>query len=107
MIPYHLHIQAGSTYARDFIYTNSDSSVADLDGFDALFQVRPSASSSELVLELVPSIDVATGKVSLVLTPEESASVATGQVYAIELSDGTVTLRLSEGQLVVSPEVVR
>lgn len=107
MIPYHLHIQAGSSYLREFLYQNSDGSVGDLTGFTAKFQVRPSASSGTLTLEIVPTINTTTGTVTLSITPAQTASLVTGSVYAIELTNGTVTSRLSEGQLVVSPEVVR
>jgi len=107
MIPYHLHIEAGATFAREFIYTNRDGSVADLTDFTAKFQVRTSASSNTVVLETIPTIDVPTSMVTLSLTPEETATLSTGSVYAIEITDGTIVLRLSEGQLVVSAEVVR
>jgi hypothetical protein len=103
MIPYHLHIEAGSTYLREFIYSDGSS----LAGFTAKFQIRPSVSSSTLTLETVPTVDVATSTVTLTLSATQTASLVTGSVYAIELTNGTVTMRLAQGQLVVSPEVVR
>jgi hypothetical protein len=105
MIPYHLHIEAGSTFLRELIY--SDGYIPSLTGYTAKFQVRPSSSSSTLTLETTPAIDVATATITLILTPAQTASLVTGSVYAIELTNGTITTRLSQGQLVVSPEVVR
>lgn len=107
MIPYHLHIQAGSTFSRQFFYLNSDGSVPALAGYSAKFQVRPTAASATKTLETVPTINVTTGAVELALTATQTATLATGSVYAIELTNGTIVLRLAEGQLVVSPEVVR
>lgn len=107
MIPYHLHIQAGSTYERSFIYTDDQNLQVDLAGYTAKMQIRPTAASSTLTLDLTPTIDNATGEVFLVLTPSQTATLVSGFVYALELSNGVKTFRLSEGQLVVSPEVVR
>lgn len=107
MMFYHLHLQAGTTFVREFLYTNSDGSFADLDGYTATFQVRPTASSETLVIETNPEIDYETSVVTLALTSEETATLPNGSVYAIELSNETLTFILSEGQLVVSPEVVR
>lgn len=107
MIPYHLHIQAGATYLREFVYKNEDGTVADLTGFTAKFQIRPTVTSNTLTLEIIPTIDVPTGVVTLALTPTQTAGLITGFVYAVELTNGTITVRLSEGQLVISPEVVR
>lgn len=103
MIPYHLHIEAGSTYLREFIYSDGSS----LTGYTAKFQIRPTVSSSTLTLETVPTIDVATSTITLTLSATQTASLVTGSVYAIELTNGTITKRLAQGQLVVSPEVVR
>lgn len=105
MIPYHLHIQAGSTFTRQFVY--ADSSIPSLTGYSAKFQVRPTSASATKTLETVPTIDVVTGTVTLLLTAVQTATLSTGSVYAIELTNGTITTRLSEGQLVVSAEVVR
>lgn len=107
MIPYHLHIQAGTTFALEFVYSNTDGTVPSLTGYTAKFQVRPTYSSATLTLETTPTIDVPTATVSLNLTPVQTALLTNGFVYAIELSNQTNTFRLVEGQLVVSPEVVR
>lgn len=107
MIPYHLHIQAGTTFSREFVYSNTDGTLPSLTGYTAKFQVRPTYSSAILTLETTPTIDVPTATVSLNLTAAQTATLTTGFVYAIELSNLTNTFRLSDGQLVVSPEVVR
>lgn len=104
---YHLHLQAGSTFVREFFYSNPDGSFSDLTGYVATFQVRPTSSSATLILQTTPEIDYETSVVTLALTAEETAPLSTGSVYAIELSNETVTFVLSQGQLVVSPEVVR
>ena len=104
-----LYIEAGATFSREVTYTNADGTVFDLTDYTAELQVRETATSATAVITKTPSIDVPTGVVSWTFTATETALLtASKYVYAIELThtDGTV-IRFIEGDLVVSPEVVR
>lgn len=103
-----LYVEAGATFSREITYTNPDGSVFDLTGYTAALQVRETATSSTAKITKTPTIDVSTGKVSWTFTASETSSLtAEKYVYAIELTkDGTV-LRFVEGDITVSPEVVR
>lgn len=104
-----LYVEAGATFSREVTYTNADGSVFDLTDYSAELQVRLTAASETAEITLNPSIDVPTGKVSWTFTAAQTSGLtAPKYVYAIELThtDGTV-IRFIEGEITVSPEVVR
>ncbi len=108
-IQYNLHVEAGATFVRDLVYTNPDGTLFDLTGYTAKLQIRPSATSATKTLEVVPEIDVVTATVSFTFTAVQTAALTGSYVYAIELyaPTGGVVIRLMEGAVIVSPEVVR
>lgn len=104
-----LLVEAGATFSRNITYTNPDGSVFDLSGYTAKLQVRLTASSATAVIDITPSINTTTGVVSFTFSAAQTSSLtAEKYVWAIELThtDGTV-LRFVEGDITVSPEVVR
>ena len=104
-----LYVEAGATFTREITYTNADGSIFDLTDYTAEIQVRETATSETAAITKTPSIDVPTGKVSWTFTAAETSTLtASKYVYAIELThtDGTV-IRFVEGEITVSPEVVR
>lgn len=106
-----LYVQAGATYdLYSFRYLEDDAvTPVDLTGWSALLQVRETAASPDVALEVVPTITAATGMVEFTFTATETASLTgVNYVWAIELtSPDDVVVRLVGGKLVVSPEVVR
>jgi hypothetical protein len=106
-IQYNLHVDAGATYTRDIVYTNDDGSLFDLTGYSASMQIRPSVSSSTLTLAITPTLNTTTATVSFSLTAVQTAALAGSYVYAIELAKSPIVIRLMEGEVIVSPEVVR
>lgn len=104
-----LYVEAGATFSRQITYTNPDGSVFDLTDYTAELQVRLTATSATAVITKTPSINTTTGVVSFTFTAAETSTLtASKYVWAIELThtDGTV-LRFVEGDITVSPEVVR
>lgn len=104
-----LYVEAGATFSREITYTNPDGSVFDLTGYTAQLQIRLTPSSSTAVISLNPNINVQTGKISWTFSAQGTALLtAPKYVYALELThtNGTV-IRFIEGDVVVSPEVVR
>ena len=103
-----LYVEAGATLTRQFEYLDNDGDPFDLVGYTAKMQVRE-AADGELALEVDPTINVATGAVSIEISAAQTSLLtAPRYVYAIELHgpDGYV-VRLVEGGVTVSPEVVR
>ena len=105
-----LYVEAGATFSRVITYTDDDGNLVDLTGHTAELQVRQTVQSETAILTQVPVLGGVLGTISWSFTPAETATLIVEKyVYAIELtktSDGTV-LRLVEGDLTVSPEVVR
>jgi hypothetical protein len=108
-IQFNLHVEAGATFERSLVYTNDDGSLFDLEDYTAELQVRLTPTASTALITLEPEIDVETATISWEFTAEQTSSMtASSYVYAIELTriDGYV-IRLMEGFVIPSPEVVR
>jgi hypothetical protein len=104
-----LYVEAGATFSREITYTNPDGTVFDLTGYTAELQVRATATSATAMITKVPDIDIETGKISWTFSATETSTLtASKYVWAMELThtDGTV-IRFVEGDITVSPEVVR
>ncbi len=108
-IQYNLHVESGATFTRDVVYTNPDGTLFNLTGYTAMLQIRPSATSATKTLEIIPTINTTTATVSFTFTAVQTAALSGSYVYAIELyaPSGGVVIRLMEGAVVCSPEVVR
>jgi hypothetical protein len=105
---YNLSIDAGATFSVEFEYTNDDGSVFNLTGYTALLQVRDMPTSPTVVLQVVPTLTIQTGIISVTFTATQTAALTNSRyVYAIELTSGNSVIRLVEGYLIISPEVVR
>ena len=102
-----LYVEAGATLTRQFEYTDNDGEPFDLVGYTAKMQIRD--ADGALAVEVIPEINVETGEISIELSAAQTSTLTgTGYVWAIELyaPDGYV-VRLVEGGVRVSPEVVR
>lgn len=104
-----LYVEAGATFSREVTYTNPDGTLFDLTGYSALLQVRLTPASSTAVIQVTPTIDVQTATVSWTFSATQTALLTAPQyVYAIELANQQgIVIRLLEGDITVSPQVVR
>jgi hypothetical protein len=105
---YGLEIEAGATFSLEFEYKNEDGTLFDFTGWTAKAQIRQTPSSSSF-LEVTTAINAATSVITISLTATQTSTLTfPDYVWAMELSkaDGTV-IRLVEGAVRVSPEVVR
>jgi hypothetical protein len=106
---YNLSIDAGATYLVEYEFTNQDGSVFNLTGYTAKMQIRDMPTSPTLVLEVIPTITILTGIISVTLTATQTSALTNSKyVYAMELyGAGGYVLRPIEGIISMSPEVVR
>lgn len=99
-----LHIDAGATYTRQFTYakdsgtysvdTNAKVVVRDLDG--------------TAVLTVTPDFNRTTGDIGFTLSPAQTASLDQPRYrWALELISDTETIRLLQGRVSVSADVVK
>jgi hypothetical protein len=103
------HLDAGSTFTQQLVYTDDNGDLFDLTGYTATLQLRQEISSPTVALDIDLDIDVPTATLSFEITAEQSSTLtAPRYYYGIELyaPDETVT-RVLEGSFKVSPEVVR
>jgi hypothetical protein len=105
-----LDVEAGATWnAYSFQYLDDDGvTPIDLTTWTGKVQVRETPTSASYVFQVTPTLDAA-GNVSFEFTATQTALLTNYQyVWACELyaSNGDV-VRLIEGKIFVSPEVVR
>jgi len=106
---YGLEIEAGATFSLEFEYKNDDGTLFDFTGWTAKAQIRQTPSSAT-ALEITTSINTSTSVITISLTAVQTATLtATNYVWAMELTQTSTSkvVRLVEGGVVVSPEVVR
>ena len=105
-----LYVEAGATFSRVITYTDDSGNLVDLTDYTAELQVRETVTSEAAAITKVPTLGGTAGTISWTFTAAETAALtASKYVYALELtntSDSSVT-RLVEGDITVSPEVVR
>lgn len=103
------YVEAGASFSRSVTYTNEDGTLFDLTDYTAELQVRETVESATATLTVTPTIDVPTAVISWSFTPAQTSTLtASSYVYAMELTktEGSV-IRLIQGSLTISPEVVR
>ena len=104
-----LYVEAGATFTRTITYTNNDGTLFNLDGYTAALQVRETVASTSADITVEPTIDVEAATLTWTFTAAQTSALTKSKyVYALELThtNGTV-IRLVEGDITVSPEVVR
>lgn len=106
---YTMHLDAGATFTRQFEYTDADGTPADLTGYTALMHIRATVDAG-LALAVTPTIDVPTGVITVTIPAADTSTLVLPEyIYALELTagGGEPVLRLVQGKIIVSPEVVR
>lgn len=108
MNTYNLEIEAGATFDSVTLrYLQADKTPVDLTGYTAELQIRSSSVATALLTK-APEIDYATGSIPIVLTADETRAIGGGRFFwGIELSNGSRVIRLVQGQLFSSYEVVQ
>lgn len=103
-----LHIDAGATFDSITLRYLQDDGVTpvDLTGWTARVQVREHATDYDAVIDDVPVIDG--NDVILEFTATQTAALTKSRyVWACEITDGDQVIRLAEGSVYVSLEIVR
>jgi hypothetical protein len=109
---YDILIEQGATFRLQLAWKDGEGDPIDLTGYSARMQVRPRASSDQVLVALVSGDGITLGDDGsiVVLASAERTEAVAGKraVYDLELesADGTVT-RLIQGGVNISPEVTR
>ena len=110
---YNFLAEQGATLARTILYTDADEVETDLTGFTAAMQVRPTAASATVILELTTensriTLGGAAGTVDLLVDAATTEALTPGKYfYDLELYTGSTVIRLIEGTFTVKAEVTR
>lgn len=111
---YDFEIEQGATLLKPIVWKDSTGAAFNLTGYTAKMQVRQSAASPDVLLEMSTTnsritLTPGTGTITLVFSATLTSSITwTRGKYDLELTapNGTVT-RLIEGQISVSKEITR
>ena len=105
----------GATFNQTLFYeTGEPSAPVDLAGYTAKMHIRSKPESKALILELSTTngrivLNETTGSIRLFISASDTASlsVCDKAVYDLELTTGSVTTRILQGNVIISPEVTR
>ena len=110
---YNFAAEQGATLQRVITYTDPDEVIIDLSDYTAMMQVRPTAASATVILELSTGSGITIDGPAGTLTLEVDATTMSGltpasYVYDLEItSPGSIVTRLIEGKFTVKAEVTR
>ena len=103
-----LYIDQGTDFSITVDVTDSAGDVLDLNGYTAAAQIRKTYSSSTVSATFGTSISAATGQVTLTLDDTQTTALNAGRyVYDLNITSGSNTTRVIEGQAIVTPGVTR
>jgi len=105
----------GATLNQTLFYEQGEPTApVDLAGYTAKMQIRSKPESKAIILELSTSngrlvLNEQVGSIRLFISAEDTAelSVCDKAVYDLELYNGSVTTRILQGNIIISPEVTR
>ena len=104
---YNLQIDAGTTYSVSFIYKSDTGVPFDLTGYSVVCQIR-SVSPNALILSPTMTKVDADGLITLSLTATQTGTLSTiPYIYAIEITKDAEVIRVVQGDVVVSEEIVK
>ena len=108
-----IFVDQGSNFSDTIKVTNTNQAATDLTGYSARGEIRksPTASLAATITAEIDS-DPTTGVVTISLTPSQTSSLKAGRyAYDVEVyiddSPETSVLRISEGQIHVTPRVTQ
>lgn len=105
----------GATFNQTLFYeTGEPSAPVDLAGQTAKMHIRSKPESKAVILELSTTngrivLNETTGSIRLFISDDDTAtlSVCDKAVYDLELYNGSITTRILQGNVIISPEVTR
>jgi hypothetical protein len=111
---YDFVIEQGATLDKSFVWKDSTGTVINLSGYTARMQIRQTAASSTVLLELTTLngriiITAGEGKIRLLVTAADTGAITWQRgKYDLELvSSAGIVTRLLSGDVTVSKEVTR
>lgn len=110
---YNIVIEQGATFDRLITITEPDGNLKNLTGYSARMQIRRDIDADAMLIELTDAngrieLGGTLGTVRLLINAADTAALARGGVYDLELIDGGGAIeRLLQGQVRLDKEVTR
>jgi len=106
-----LTCEQGTTFVKTLTITDTSSVARDLSAYAARMQVRPDITSTTKLLDLTSSGGDITlnssGVIQVTVSATDTAALAQGGVYDLEIEAAGVVERVIEGDFNLSKEVTR
>lgn len=104
---YNLQIDAGTTYAISFIYKSDTGVPFDLTDYSVACQIRSVSPNALILTPTMTKVD-AEGLITLSLTATQTGTLTPiPYMYAIEISKDSEVIRVVQGDVIVSEEIVK
>ena len=121
---YSFTIKQGTTLDFNLQYLDSNSNPVDLTDHSGKMQIRPSVSSTDVIITLSSSMDSdgtglnfsgsngttppTSGSIGVFISAASSSNFSFGEaVYDLEITSGSIVTRILEGKVKLSKEVTR
>lgn len=109
---YDITCEQGSTFSRTLTVKDSAGTARDLSSYTARMHVRRTTGSATTLIELTTENNRITlnsdGEIILGISAEDTATIAEGGVYDLEIIDGSGNVeRVVEGLFILNLEVTR
>ena len=103
-----IFIDQGTDFSITVDVTQADGAPLNLTGYSAAAQIRKTYGSSNVSAVFTTSISAAAGQVTLSLTDTQTSVLTAGRyVYDLNITSGSTTTRVVEGQAIITPGVTR
>ena len=110
-VNYNIAIEQGATFRLSVVWKDSNGDLVDLTTYTARMQIRPSVTSSTVLVDLLSGDGIVlggtAGSIEVTISATETAALKQGGVYDLELDNGGVVKRLMYGSVSFSREVTR
>ena len=103
-----IFIDQGTDFSITVDVTQADGAALNLTGYSAAAQIRKTYGSSNVSAVFNTSISASAGQVTLSLTDTQTSGLTAGRyVYDLNITSGSTTTRVVEGQAIITPGVTR
>ena len=103
-----IFIDQGTDFSITVDVTQADGAPLNLTGYSDAAQIRKTYGSSNVSAVFTTSISAAAGQVTLSLTDTQTSGLTAGRyVYDLNITSGSTTTRVVEGQAIITPGVTR
>lgn len=103
-----LNIDQGTTFTQDIVYRDNSKNPVNISGYEVRGKLRRSYYSANSISLTCSITNAANGAVTISLPSETTSNLVYGRyLYDVEIFNGNVVYRISQGIVTIDPEVTR